>query len=338
MARGIRVAALHCIPLIAVYATWYVAFGRTDKRSTLHDLSLIGGAQYLWDGCYAAAADLGQLRGLGVLYAISLAAGIVMACRVGRCQAAQAAGCLAGGVAFAATTAIARSVPFAGSRFVGARNGGVVPAGTSRYVYVMVALALPLIALGAGALMRHWRLAIVISSVALTISFVGNSREFAHGRDGSRFGTFTADAARNPLLSDLPRSFRLAGPFLPIPVGWLEDAAAQKLPEAPRLNARSTSTVALRILAAHATIARPTECRTLRPMYVSVDPGHALAFEDGVGTAEYAPIGGARSEPISLHTFAIPNPARIPLRFWVSPVDATRVCTGPARPGPTSRR
>ena len=75
--RGWRPALVHTVPLAACYVVWLAAIGRDgygDTSPTLH-----GVFGFVGNGLRAAYRSMGQLPGLGVVLAVVLVVGVVIA-------------------------------------------------------------------------------------------------------------------------------------------------------------------------------------------------------------------------------------------------------------------
>jgi hypothetical protein len=169
--RGPARAAAHAVPLGVGWATWYLLAPRrgldattTFDRGTIDFLiSLPKAALGGLGGFEAAAYGLGALVVLGVVTAGRRAwRGPTRPAR--RAGVALLAGCVTIPVAFAVLVAVQRL----GEGHRGPKEG--------RYVYIIVALAIPLLALGLEAVARYRRVLVALPLLLLFVGVPGNVR------------------------------------------------------------------------------------------------------------------------------------------------------------------
>jgi len=220
--RGWRAAALYSVPLGAVYVAWYLAYAN-DEANTGYAL----GSQtfsFVWRMGEAAFTGLGQSGVVGILLACLVGVGIVRAGAVARLDRhgalpAIVAALVASALSFALLTAFGRARVGAGS------------ASSDKYIYVVAALLLPVVGLGAAALARRWVILGAAPLVLLAIGLPGNvdalqsSGGFALGAKDQ-----VTAAAHSPLLEQLPPGTRVFAfgllPRLSPTAGFLEAAVA----------------------------------------------------------------------------------------------------------------
>ncbi len=221
--RGWRVAMFHSLPLAVAYGAWYLAFpSDTGRDYTLSFDTVRFVATMIW----SVFDDLGQYAAVGVVLAAVACVGIgwslVLARRARSLRPlALPAGLVAGVLAFASTTAIAR-VNF----------GTVRSASSDRYVDVATALLLPIIALGVELIARRQLVMAAAPLVLLAVGVPGNVDalgQLSVLTRGSR--VFVETAAYSPLLRQLPADTRLQriadfAPDLAPTAGWLRKARA----------------------------------------------------------------------------------------------------------------
>jgi hypothetical protein len=227
--RGWRAAALHAVPLAVLYAVWYLAYATNEEGD---DRTL--GTQtfsFVWRMARAAFEGMGQNPVVALALALVAAVGIVAAVQSARVNIHAAppaivVALVTASLAFAALTAVGRAQGF-----------GVAYAASDRYIYVVAALCLPIVALGAEVLADRWLLLGAIPLVLLLIGLPDNIDLLRHPDPltlGTRNGVVAV--ARSPLLAQLPPGTRLfsiplAPDFAPT-AGFLRDAAADgKLPD-----------------------------------------------------------------------------------------------------------
>jgi hypothetical protein len=221
--RGVRAAALHTLPLGALYVAWWFAYARDTADRDYGDPSLW--VRFVVNGVEEAFGDLGQLPGLGLVLFVVLVAGVAVhgidAGATRRRALAIPVAMLAGLLAFFVISAVGRV------SFLGADYGR-----TSRYSHVAVALILIPLAVAVEALARRWRYALPVLVAVLLAGVPGNIDTLADP-PGSLFQRGSQRQYRHFILSlgvapaldevqrnhepDPHRAFRVT-------VGWLRDA------------------------------------------------------------------------------------------------------------------
>lgn len=245
--RGWRAAAMHAVPLGAVYVAWYLAYAK-DEANTGYAL---GSAtfSFVWRMGEAAFSGLGQSGVVGILLACLVAVGVVwtaMRARVDRHGALPAivAGLGASAVSFAVLTAFGRAQAF-----------GSGTASSDKYIYVVAALLLPVVGLGAATVARRWMVLGAAPLVLLAIGLPGNIDLLRHpGPYTIGAKTAVTAAAHSPLLDQLPGSTRIfsvdLAPAMAPTAGFLRHAVASgRLPALhdvdPRVQLDADSILAL---------------------------------------------------------------------------------------------
>jgi hypothetical protein len=165
--RGWKVALLQTLPLLVVYGTWFLFYGRDAgngaRRSTPNEV-----LQFTWEGLKGTYRELGNLPGLGIVLVVVMIVGLaifVMDRGLGRAlyDAALPLSMLAGSVVFMLTAGLTRV------NLVGPSFGS-----TSRYLYVVAALSLPALALALDSLARRWHVVFPIALVLLVAPVPGS--------------------------------------------------------------------------------------------------------------------------------------------------------------------
>jgi hypothetical protein len=168
--RGWKVALLQTLPLLVVYGTWFVFYGRDAgngaPRSTPSEV-----LQFAWQGWKGTYRELGNLPGLGiVIFAVMVVglAGFVVERGPRRAlhDGALPLSMLAGSVIFMVTAGLTRV------NLVGPAFGS-----TSRYLYVVAALSVPALALALDTLARRWHVVFPIALVLLLAPVPGSIRD-----------------------------------------------------------------------------------------------------------------------------------------------------------------
>ena len=250
--RGWRVAALHVVPVVAVYVGWFAVnrpqttFGTTDAS-----LPTAAGNVAQWDliGEAAAFRDLAANPWLGILLAATLVAGLVVAWQgrtwrwFRRTQGGPVA-LLVGGLAFLTLTG--------GSRWM---LSGVDAVGDqSRYQYMVAAFTIPALGVAFDALARRWRAAIPALVGLWAIGLIGNvvvfrqpssyvGPKYDHDRD------VILAATRDPRAAQVSPNLRLdpdAAFFLEI--GWLLGVDRDgRLPDAGSIDPATAAEIPVRL-------------------------------------------------------------------------------------------
>ena len=225
--RGGRVLVFYALPLGAIFAAWYLAYGREGAAPLEATGRTLRFAVRMFSATFDALAqgDIGALL-VGVA-AFGLAAAVLRARRSGTwADAALPLGLAVGWVAFATLTAAARSN--------GALTANTHDAG--RYLHVGIALLLPLVAAGAEALARRRVLLGAAALVPLAIGLPGNVDKLTHTEPflrGNRQVVFAM--AHSPFVDEVAPGTTppMFGPFDgPLTARWLaRQAAAGKIPE-----------------------------------------------------------------------------------------------------------
>jgi hypothetical protein len=224
--RGWAAAALHAVPLGAIYLAWYAAYvlGQTDDSYSLSGRTV----SFAWRMGKGAFVGLGQNGLVALALAMVAAIGIGWAVQIARADRHSAppaivAALVGSALSFALLTAFGRAG--GDSIWVGPQT-----AEAGRYIYVVAALCLPVVALGAELLARRW---IVLGAVPLVLLAIGLPKNI----DLLREAPFMAPSeesvsavGHSPLLAQLPPKTRLfpwrAVPELAPTAGFLRAAAA----------------------------------------------------------------------------------------------------------------
>ena len=317
--RGWRAALFHVVPLAGVWSAWWLAYGRDGVGETAG----LGNAwTYGWRGLVNAVAKLSPVTGAGFVLAAVVGVGLALIVR--REGLAPAVRRLAlplslavAAVLFLAMTGVGRAE----------RQGNDVPEAT-RYVHLLAAWLLPLVAVAIDALVR-WRRS--VGAVALLVLVAGVPGNVAALRpDGLEVYTLGSPrtvviAARSPILRQLPPD---AHPFSlfegPITPRWLLGAeAAGRVGDAPVSTADERAAVALELaVQAGPAPAVVGACAPLdAPEERTLAAGQVLTFV-GDGVHVVLRRDGGASPPV---TFRSPGEAGLralagPLDLLVSPL------------------
>jgi hypothetical protein len=299
--RGWRIAALHTVPLAAMYVVWWLV----QQPALTNEFFGRPTVEVVWDWVrnaqIAVFLGIGHFDVVGILLGVVLVVGLVLAwtgrpwAEVRR-RAATPAALLLGGIVFAVFTA-------EGRWFL-----GPAAARASRYVHIGTALALPAIAVAVYALVKRWRVVGVGAVVLLAIGMPWNATSF---ESGSVFGRdymaarkhIVTEVVRLPEAREVPRSVRpipdvFVGPDLTI--GFLLDAAdSGKLDPADGPMSRATrQEMLVRIGVAQSNRLRPPSgCKVLTaPLDVQPRRGTRIGLRSPVAIS--LRVGSTVSAPV----------------------------------------
>jgi hypothetical protein len=248
MRRGRRVALVHTIPLLALFAVWavvWIGYEQTPINPGTPDVGTL--SAFIVNGFRGTFGDLGWWPGVGVALATLTVLGVVVSTRSGSPAEwlHRVSGPLAlfvGGVLFIASAGFERAAAY-GPDF----------AYQSRYLYMVTAFSLPLIAFAGQAVSDRWPLS---TAIVVLLPIIGMPANAAAADTPIPYLAPTRD-----LILTLPRvpiSKAAAADVVPgvryapvdYSIGFLRDAMADgKLPEPASLDpatvARATVDIAL---------------------------------------------------------------------------------------------
>jgi hypothetical protein len=334
-------ALFHTVPLGIAYATWFVTIGHDEPRHLPVGSPTFGEMlRFVAVGVRASFRELGALPGLGIVFAVALFVGMAFALRTAHragsplWRTQEPLALFAGALAFLLITGSGRAgrnpvVPGSGPEY--ARQG--------RYVYVVVAMLLPTLALAADALARRWRvMAGVLAAVAL-VALVGNTQKFDDLTRAHRFATAYKQtvliAPRVPLATRLPRSVEprsLEAPELTL--GWLISGVQSGRVPPPHARAPvDVSTVTLVMAVVRSRALQTDHCvATHGPIERVLHARQAITIVAGSADVVYLPASGAPSRPVHFNPYVDAPltlmPRTGPLRLRVSPAPADNVVCG----------
>lgn len=282
--RGWRAAFFHTAPLGVVYVVWWFHFARGALAHPDYGTPALW-IQWIWNGFAEVFGSLAGWAPLGVILAAVTVIGVSMRVR----DQSSAAGwwrvlvpvvALAGGaVIFQLITALGRvAQPVAGIVVLGPEG-----ARSSRYVYIVAALTLPLIAIGASYVMRRWRVAAVVLVPLFIVGLFVNVRHLILNDNVSDFREalqmrtreWVSDVAYSDLIERVPPETELRLPYFSVTAGWLRAVRDQgRLPEVggvtPTRAAQADALLAARFVAVN-----DVECP------VTIEPGVMRDFVKG---------------------------------------------------------
>ena len=324
--RGWRRAAFHTVPLVIVYGIWSVTAPAGQSTAKWKAGSPADVVKFIGVGIRAAFVSLGDYSVIGLLLALVVIAGFALAFRAqGRAllrgPAAVTVALLVGAVLFLLLTGAFRSGQPAGLANVG--GAGPNRARLGRYVYVVVALSMPAVALAFQAVGRRWRAVTIALVVLLAIGVPGNL---------SKFADYWGKPSYIPTVRENLLAAAEISPFLGIPLsvepqpilakgatlGWLyANRRAGKLPSLTFLTRKQIATETLAVALLPANAKSPQTCRPYR-----VQTGVILRRSETltIGTEAvriYLRVGGAQSygQPLAARTsmVAVGGPLRLTL-------------------------
>ena len=298
--RGWRAALVQTVPLGLVYLAWFVGYG----RSSYHERIRFGEVPHaVMTILTSSLRDLGQLPFFGLLLAVLLVAGLVLAWRHDpwvrlRIRAAQPGALLVGALLFMVVTSLGRAADLERS---------VTP---SRYVYVVAALVLPALAVAVDSIAASIGTWGVVVPLVFLLAIPGNVR-LAADRDRVTAPIYTnlrrliLATPHLPIGRRLPASEIPAELFTgPTTVGWLRaNAAAGRVPSPGPLTPGQQADVTQQLLLQRASpFTLPTSCEQITRPAVVTPPADALVLATGPNraTIAYLPTTGARPTPFTI--------------------------------------
>jgi hypothetical protein len=286
-------AGLQTLPLAAGYGLWLWGFGRPART----DIDLVRIARSARTTIFATFDALAQVPFLGWVLAAMLLAGLVVAFRdrTRRVELGAPVSLAIAAVLFATTLGLTRFG--LGSRF----------AASSRYLHVVAALVLPLLAVAADALTRRWRVFAPVALALLVIGIPGNLADI-----GNNVGAAATYRDQRRVIERLPRNARARAvprALHPTPsfaaevtVGWLLDGVRDgRIPAPPRATPAQAATDALRLSIEQrdATFRRCPPLRT--PATRTLVPGRSLHIRGAVFVQDVGRRGRA-TQPLPFGT------------------------------------
>ena len=303
--HGVRRALLLVLPLAGIYLIWFITVGHGaySKHSSL--VNLFRFAAY---GLAITFSTLGSSPIVGSFLALLLIAGAVISirsCRSVEFRSRYAApySLVIGAVAFTLITGFGRadfSLP-SGETY-----------GSSRYIYIVAAMLMPAIAVGASQLIRRWSIAWVFVVLLLVLGVPGNIAQLhrnSHLHTLDAYRQFLLSIPRLPVAKQLPRSVR-PDPYFDaaITLGWLLDGVQSgriPAPSPPPSQAQITAWT-LGLAWQPGRPASSGACRALPlPARAHVESGASLTISAAVHlTAHYG--AGRKSSAVLLRGAAHP--------------------------------
>jgi hypothetical protein len=338
--RGWKLALALTAPLAGFYVLWYATYG--NEASTKSRVSVSGVARFSRIAIANAFRQLGQVSGMGLVLGAVVITGVTLTLLDTpisdlRRRHAATAGLAFGAVAFAVTTAYGRS----GIEIFGSQG----EPRASRYVHVLAALLLPLIAVSASQVAHRWRPLVIVGVAVFLVGVPGNIRalrptgvdRFTQGDPDLILALAQVPQARVVPRDVEPMRFTAGG----MTIGWLLDAkAAGRLPVfrafAPGERANAVLLLSLRQMNLKPTGA----CRAApRDEALRLERGQEIVLPNGFSTVRRIAGGRERGVASYLVTGGLGHVVRVelgPLEVRIQPnsaSDTARVCAGPGRTG-----
>jgi hypothetical protein len=311
---GWRFALFHTAPLAGAYLLWLALAPKGQPAGNYHAQNVSQVWRFVVIGFEAAFARQGQIPFLGFLLGAVLVVGLVFAFR-GRGSwfplgpLASSIALLGGALLFLVLTGIVRAGQ--GGLLFLLNTSGPERARESRYVYLIAAMALPALAIGADALIARWRHLAVPIVILLLLGLPGNIHRLMHPEDLHQFANSAATHAqivglpRLPLAEQLRGSRRLVTIEYPrfaqegLTYGWLiAGAESGRIPDPRPINPVVASSWTLQnfLVPAPVTSPVPLECRPAPASSIrTLQKGDRLTVERGDVNINYVPRRGAPS-------------------------------------------
>jgi hypothetical protein len=331
---GWRAALFHTAPLAGAYLLWLSLAPKGQPAGNYHAQNVSQVWRFVVIGFEAAFARQGQIPFIGFLLGAVLVVGLVFALR-GRGSLfplgplASTFALLGGALLFLVLTGIVRAGQ--GGLLFLLNASGPERARESRYVYLIAAMALPALAVGADALIARWRYLAVPLVIVLLLGLPGNIHRLMNPQDLSQFGNSAATRAeivalpRLPLANQLRGSRRLLAIQSPrfaqegLTYGWLvAGAESGRIPDPGPLNPVVASTWTLQNFLVPTSVTRAVELHCAPAPASSIlvlEKGDQLTIERGSVAITYVPLAGApslRTPPVKPSTLvALAGPLRV---------------------------
>ena len=231
--RGWRMAALHGGPLAIVYATWSVLAG-AETTSDSGRPSALGVLRWTGEMWLGALEAIGRWRitSIAIMAVVLTGAMLIWRGRSARQNREQLARRLSVPLGLAVAAAF-----FGASTALGRAAGGLALARSDRYVYLVAAMLLPLIAVGAEAVADRWARSTSLLVLLLVVQIPFNLATFdSRTPEGRIFGEahhsdrrfVLTTAVRMPFADDVPRDVEPAPDpaAYGVTIGFLLDSVA----------------------------------------------------------------------------------------------------------------
>lgn len=325
--RGVRVAAVHTVPLGFVYAIWYLTI-QSDARTS--GTSFTAKVRFIVTTPFHTLGAMSSYWGLPVLLVALLAVGLVVASS--RCTwpewsvryAAPAALFLGAGI-FLVTTSLGRAGPTSA-------------AFRPRYLDIVLAMALPALAVAADAVIGRWRALTIPVFALLLVGIPGNLQwiDTYTANQQSSTAQFRQTILSLPRLKASHDVSRSAEPIEAITIGWLLDGVKSGRIPAPAPISAPEAAIDTLLLSLRSTTPAHSSLTTCRvvdaPITVHLQPNESIRVAKG--TIRVAPATGQLADfyPALFPIGTVLSPERSAVTFRVMPhgkPKAIQLC-GPA--------
>jgi hypothetical protein len=305
--RGWRIALLHTAPLAVAYVIWSAVSPKGTSAGIYRTQSPLQVVKFVAIGIGSAFGRLGQLPGIGIALAAVMLVGAVwtfreQGLRALRGRLAVPAALVIGAIVFLLVTGLVRSgQPGPLATVVGV---GPARARQSRYVYLIVAMALPALALAVDAVARRRRWLAIPVIALLVVGVPGNVHELTTYTNQSElnrreFKTAVLEAPRLPLAREFPRRSQPGLPqrFAGLSIGWLVDSLPSgRIPPPGHLDAAEIATLSKQLALRPARRPMTRGCRTLdEPTDIELDRLQRVTLQSGLATIAYVTPDGVVS-------------------------------------------
>jgi hypothetical protein len=305
--RGLRAALVQVVPIGALYAVWWIAYGRHNDAPRRPGSTVTEKLTFVERALRSTVLAFAGYRVAAVALVVVVAVGVVLLATTRRTELRTFALPIAlavGSLIFLSITAVGRAGPLLGD------------AEKSRYLHIALALLLPGLAVALDAVARRWPVLVVPLAVLLLVGVPANLSDVHElGRepfDGNKRDVLVL--ADSDAIRTVPATFRPFGRAEErITAGWLRDGRASGRIPRPALGttkldeANAYDTVALSPL--DITIGRP--CRPgPTPGPHTYRPGEEIRFR-GLLAVRTRRAGGVRS---GVRRFRSDRPARVQVR------------------------
>jgi len=330
--RGWRIALLHTVPLAAAYALWVAVSPNGSAPVSYTTQSVVQVIKFVVVGAADVFGRLGQLPGLGVVLAVVLVVGFVVAIdrddfAALRRQFAVPVALFVGAGVFLLVTAVVRSGQPPPT--FGVINVGPDRARESRYVYMLAAMVLPVLSIAVDAIARQWRTLTIPVAALMLVGVPGNihrlsiyTEQSQHSRAQER--VIILEAPRLPFAYRIPRSLAPAR-FSGLSMGWLDDSLPSgRIPSPGPLTQTAIADQTFALVVRSAKLPVTTDCHPLvGPENLTLRAFSRLTLATGSATITYIPTSGAPSDPRPFLTTASSRTVVLtsgPLNLRIAPV------------------
>jgi hypothetical protein len=338
IARGWRAALLHTVPLAAAYVVWYAAIGNEGYKASALRGGITDIARFVREFVAATFRAVGYYRGVGVVIAVLLVVGLVLAWRPLpaaelRSRAAAPVGLLVGAFSLLCITGYGR----AGQQSITEK---------SRYLYLVFALLLPALAIAADAVMRRWRMLTPAVAVLLLVGIPGNLKVI---NDHMHRPVVENQATYKRMMLSLPRvaaAKEVSRETVPdqerahfVTIGWLIDGVASgRIPKPAHISPadETMDTIRLSLRQSPGYFPPTYSCANLAktPLLFHLERGESILVRAPRKTAEITPPSGNPGGVFPFYPITIAGPTMtaqraVSFRIVDAGTGSSQVCAQP---------